>query len=61
MEMRSVKWLGYNAVEMVQPGSVIRIVYTNRHMVTATISGPRGVRAGREEEAAFFDNVEITE
>lgn len=60
MEMRSVKWLGYDAVEYTHTNGVMRMVYTNRHFVIATVSGPNMGRAKPEEEAAFFDNVEVT-
>lgn len=60
MEVRTIKWLGYDAVEQTHTNSAMRIVYTDRHAVIATISGPNMGRAKPEEEAAFFDNFEIT-
>ena len=60
MEIRTVKWLGYDAIEQTHPGGVTRIVYTDRHFVMASISGPNGARAKPEEEAALFDNFELT-
>ena len=59
IEMRSVKWLGSDAIEYTHPGGTSRTVYTERHCITATISGPTGGRAKPEEEAAFFDNFEL--
>jgi DNA-directed RNA polymerase subunit M/transcription elongation factor TFIIS len=61
VEMRAVKWLGYDAVEQTTPNGVTRVAYTDRHLVSATISGPNMTRARPEDEAAFFDNFEITE
>lgn len=60
VEMRTVKWLGYDAVEQAHANSVMRVVYTDRHAVIATVSGPNVGRAKPEEEAAFFDNIEVT-
>ena len=60
MEIRTVRWLGNEAIEQTHPGGVTRIVYTDRHFVMASLSGPNGGRAKAEEEAAFFDNFELT-
>jgi hypothetical protein len=59
MEMKTVKWLGYDAVEQSHQGGVIRFVYTERHFVMAIINGSNGTRAKPEEEVGFFDNFEI--
>lgn len=59
VEMRNVKWLGHDAIEQVHGNIVMRMVYTERHFITATIGGPNGGRAKPEEEAAFFDNFEL--
>src|SRR6266545_5416443 len=42
MEIRKLRWLGYDAAEMIMAGSVTRIVYTNRHMIIVQISGRNG-------------------
>lgn len=60
MEMRTVKWLGQDAMEQAHTNSATRVVYTDRYAVIATISGPNMGRAKPEEEAAFFDNFELT-
>jgi hypothetical protein len=60
VELRTVKWLGHDALEQVHTNGVLRIVYTDRHFVMASIHGPSGGRAKPEEEAGFFDNFELT-
>ena len=59
-EMRTVKWLGYDAIEHTMLGGTTRLVYTDRHFLMATITGTNGGRAKPEEEAGFFDNIELT-
>lgn len=53
-------WLGHDAVEQTHPTGVMRVVSTDRHFVIAMINGTNGARATPEEEAGFFDNLEIT-
>ncbi len=60
MEIRKTTWLGYDAVEQLHPGGLMRIVYTDRHAVLVSITGANGTRATPEEEAGFFDNFELT-
>jgi hypothetical protein len=61
IEMRRIKWMGFDGVEQTHPGGVLRVVYTDRHMIIASIGGPNGGRAKPEEEAGFFDNIEVTD
>jgi len=58
--VRGVRWLGHEAVEMTNPGGVVRAVFADRYFVVATVVGRNGDRAKPEEEAAFFDNFELT-
>lgn len=60
VELRSIKWLGHDAAEIAHTNGVMRAVYTERHFVMAMISGRDGKRATAEEEAGFFDNIEVT-
>ena len=60
VEVRTVKWLGHDALEQVHANGVMRVVYTDRYFVRASVSGPNGGRARPEEEAGFFDNLELT-
>lgn len=61
VEMRTVKWLGGDALEQAHMNGVMRVVYTERHLVVAMIGGANGGRAKPEEEAGFFDNIELLE
>jgi hypothetical protein len=60
VETRTVRWLGHDALEIVHLNGVMRVVYLERHVVLASIGGPNGGRARPEEEAGFFDNIELT-
>ena len=60
MEMRSVRWLGNDAIEQTHPGGIIRIGYTDKLVVMVSISGKNGTRATPEEEVGFFDNFEVS-
>jgi hypothetical protein len=60
LETRKVRWLGYDAGEIIVAGSLTRVVYTDRMMILVQISGRNGARAKPEEEAAFFDNFQLT-
>ena len=60
IETRKVRWLGYDGGEVVIAGSLTRVVYTDRMMILVQISGRNGARAKPEEEAAFFDNFQLT-
>lgn len=59
-ETRTLKWMGRDAVEQTHNNAVTRIVYTDRLAIRATVIGPNATRAKPEEEAAFFDNFEVT-
>lgn len=59
-EVRTVRWLGYDALEQSQPGGVVRLMIADRHLVAAVVHGPNGGRARPEDEAGFFDNFELT-
>ncbi len=57
---RRARWLGGDAAEMELGGTLTRIVYLDKMVVIVRITGPNGTRAKPEEEAAFFDNFELT-
>ncbi|VTR91271.1 unnamed protein product [Gemmata massiliana] len=57
---RRVRWLGGDAAEMELGGTLTRIVYLEKMVIIVQITGPNGTRAKSEEEAAFFDNFEVT-
>ncbi|MBA4066707.1 MAG: hypothetical protein C0501_23975 [Isosphaera sp.] len=59
-EIRSVKWLGEQATEMVGPNEVVRTAMTANAIYQARVSGPKNTRAKAEDEAAFFDNFTLT-
>ncbi|MBN9118781.1 MAG: hypothetical protein J0I06_06420 [Planctomycetes bacterium] len=59
VEVRTVKWLGNDALEQVHANGVLRVMCTDRHFVIAAIGGPNNTRARQEEEAGFFDNIEL--
>lgn len=60
LHTRPITWLGYAAEEEVQAHVVTRMVLTDRLLMLASIAGPNGGRAKPEEEAAFFDHIELT-
>jgi hypothetical protein len=54
-EVKNVRWLGGSGIEMRVGGDVIRQVFTDKAMVSATVHG------GKPEEIdAFFSNFELT-
>jgi hypothetical protein len=57
--VRTVLWLGGDALEQRYPNGVVRVMYTDRYFVIAAIAGRNGERAKSEEEAGFFDNIEL--
>ena len=60
IEARRVPWLGEEALEIIHANMVTRVVYIGDTSYSAEITGPNGTRAKREEEAGFFDNIELT-
>lgn len=59
-QTQQVRWLGESATEVAFGGSLTRAVYVDKAMIVVMITGPNGGRAKPEEEAAFFDNFELT-
>ncbi len=59
-KQRTVQWLGYDTIENTRADGVTRMVFTDRCFFEATVSGLNGGRATPEEEAGFFDNIELT-
>jgi hypothetical protein len=57
--VRTVLWLGGDALEQTYPNGVVRVMYTDRYFVVAAIAGRNGNRPKSEEEAGFFDNIEL--
>lgn len=57
---QSTRWLGRDAAEEIRNDGVARILYFDKYILAARISGPNGQRAKPEEEAGFFDNFELT-
>ena len=57
---RRARWLGGDAAEMELGGTLTRVVYLDKAVIMVQITGPNGTRAKPEEEAAFFDNFEVT-
>ncbi len=66
-----VRWLGGDAAEMELGGTLTRVVYLDKMVIMVQITGPIvtqaklgetavHTRAKPEEEAAFFDNFELT-
>lgn len=60
IETRVIRWLGNDCVEQTHSFGVVRVGYTDRLLVHATVTGKNGGRAKPEEEAGFFDNFELT-
>ncbi|MBP3959013.1 hypothetical protein J8F10_27535 [Gemmata sp. G18] len=58
--VQRVRWLGGDAAEMELGGTLTRVVYLDKAVIMVQITGPNGARAKPEEEAAFFDNFEVT-
>jgi len=58
-EIRTVRWLGQQADEVVTSEGVMRLVYTDSAVYTALIRGKGKTRATSAEEHGFFDNMEL--
>jgi len=56
---KSVRWLGYDALEQTDSLSASRMVLTDRSIIVVRIAG-RNARTTPAEEAAFFDHFELT-
>ncbi len=52
VETRKVRWLGYDAGDIITGATLTRIVYTDRLMIQVQITGPRGQRASRRKRPA---------
>lgn len=60
MQSRRIRWLGYDAGELVLGNTVMRVVYTDNAQITVQLAGPNGTRATPEVENGFFDNFQLT-
>ncbi len=58
-EAKRVRWLGQSADEYITPGTVMRAVVVGSMFFSAEIGNTTGGRAKPEEEAGFFDNIQI--
>jgi hypothetical protein len=58
--VRPVRWLGHEASEFDQAGSVVRVVSFGNNLIAAQVVGRSGLRAQPNELAGFFTNVELT-
>jgi hypothetical protein len=59
-QARSMRWLGYDGVEITSTKERGRIIATERDLIVAVIFGPYGTRATTAEEEGFLDNIELT-
>lgn len=59
MQSRRIRWLGYDAGELVVGNLVMRVVYTDSAQITVQLAGPNGARVTPEEENGFFDNFQL--